>query len=46
MYERANSANRLLKFLLSEGNAQKCEMSLFIEMSKITFNTCRKPFSL
>lgn len=40
MYKRANSADGLLKFLLSEGNAQKCKMSLFIEMSKITFNRC------
>lgn len=46
MYKRANSADGFFLFLLSEGSAQKCEMSLFIEMSKITFNTCWKPFSL
>lgn len=47
MYKRENSANRLFKLLLSEGSeCEECEISLFIEMSKTTFNTCRKPFSL
>lgn len=47
MYKRENSANKVFKFLLSEGSeCEECEISLFIEMSKTTFNTYRKPFSL
>lgn len=40
MHKRANSADGFLKLILSAGIAQKCEMSLFIEVSKITFNLC------
>lgn len=42
-----DSANKVFKFLLSEGSeCEECEISSFIEMSKTTFNTYRKPFSL